>query len=208
MKVGVGTQAPRPLDRIDPNDPSLLVDPDNGHHFRLRYELGGQSIFRGRQVGLLESSLRNESQGKPVGFRRERSQRIFQPSVHLQRPGGQQSETNLFGFREEVCRRPATNFDTSSDLSPCSCRKFLARRTQESGSRQTRHSLLRVPVPWALPIRYQNRSAEGAAPCVSAVTTNRFIWPAPAIVPAANRIGTGGMGNPICSVNTQIGNAT
>jgi hypothetical protein len=50
VKVGVGTQAPRLLDRVDPGDPTLLVDPDSGRRFRIRYELVDNSFSEGGKL--------------------------------------------------------------------------------------------------------------------------------------------------------------
>jgi hypothetical protein len=50
VKVGVGTQVPRRLDRVDPGDPTLLLDSDNGRRFRIKYELVDNSFSEGGKL--------------------------------------------------------------------------------------------------------------------------------------------------------------
>ena len=65
VKVGVGTQAPRLLDRIDPNDPSLLVDPDNGRRFRIRYEIVDNSFSEGGKLVYWKAPFDMNRNGNP-----------------------------------------------------------------------------------------------------------------------------------------------
>jgi len=97
---------------------------------------------------------------------------------------------------------PGMNLAKTRDRTPCRVKKFSVRRTQESGSTEIRHKRFNARLPCRRPSSYQIRSPAMQAITVRTIAPVRSIFPAPAKAPAANRIGTAGNGNPICSTNT------
>jgi hypothetical protein len=50
VKVGAGEKMPRLLDRHKPDDPTILIDPDTGHEYRLKYEVVDNSFSEGGKL--------------------------------------------------------------------------------------------------------------------------------------------------------------
>jgi len=50
VKVGMGKKMPRLLDAQKPGDPTILIDPDTGHEFKLKYELVDNTFSEGGKL--------------------------------------------------------------------------------------------------------------------------------------------------------------
>ncbi len=66
VKVGTGKKLPRLLDRIEPDDPTVLVDPDTGRRLRLKYELTDNSFSEGGKLVYWKAPFDMDRNGNPT----------------------------------------------------------------------------------------------------------------------------------------------
>ena len=97
---------------------------------------------------------------------------------------------------------PGTNLAISNDWAPWTLKVCWVRRTQESGSREMRHSQPSTRPPLVRPMQYQIVSLTNEAIAARANAAARLSCPLPASAPAAIMTGTAGIGSPICSART------
>src|SRR5579862_1332177 len=101
---------------------------------------------------------------------------------------------------------PGTNFAITSAHPPSFLNQARVLLTQESGSREMRHSNVKTELPFCLPRTYQAESATKAARNAIPRAGPSEVCPSPISAPMASRIGTEGTGAPNCSASTQANN--
>jgi len=64
VKVGQGKKKPRLLSDHDPNDPTVLVDPDNGKRYKLKYEIVDNTFSEGTKMLYWDAAYDMNKNGK------------------------------------------------------------------------------------------------------------------------------------------------
>lgn len=66
VRVGRGPRPTLLLEKSDPRDPTVLVDPDNGRRYRLQYEIANNSFSEGGKLVYWKAPFDSNRNGNPT----------------------------------------------------------------------------------------------------------------------------------------------